>query len=60
VCRRIQDRRGDLPRRHLADEAGRLPDGDRFSHPTPAHISGAIGVYTNTPHPHAAALFIDL
>jgi len=30
-----------------------------FPNPTPAHISGAIGVYTNTPRPHAAALFID-
>jgi iron(III) transport system substrate-binding protein len=30
-----------------------------FPNPTPAHISGAIGVYTHTPHPHAAALFID-
>lgn len=30
-----------------------------FPNPTPAHISGAIGVYVNTPHPHAAALFID-
>lgn len=30
-----------------------------FPNPTPAHISGAIGIYTNTPHPHAAALFID-
>jgi ABC-type Fe3+ transport system substrate-binding protein len=30
-----------------------------FPHPTPAQISGAIGIYTNTPRPHAAALFID-
>jgi ABC-type Fe3+ transport system substrate-binding protein len=30
-----------------------------FPNPTPAHISGAIGVYVNTPHPHAAALFVD-
>ncbi len=30
-----------------------------FPNPTPAHISGAIGIYTNTPHPHAAALFLD-
>jgi iron(III) transport system substrate-binding protein len=30
-----------------------------FPNPTPAHVSGAIGIYTNTPHPHAAALFID-
>ena len=30
-----------------------------FPNPTPAHISGAIGVYVNTPRPHAAALFID-
>ncbi len=30
-----------------------------FPNPTPAHISGAIGIYTNTLRPHAAALFID-
>ena len=30
-----------------------------FPNPTPAHISGAIGVYVNTTRPHAAALFID-
>jgi len=30
-----------------------------FPNPTPAHISGAIGIYANTPHPHAAALFVD-
>lgn len=30
-----------------------------FPNPTPGHISGAIGIYANTPHPHAAALFID-
>ena len=30
-----------------------------FPNPTPAHISGAIGIYTNTPRRHAAALFID-
>ena len=27
--------------------------------PTPAQISGAIGIYANTTRPHAAALFID-
>ena len=30
-----------------------------FPNPTPAHISGAIGIYVNTPRPHAAALFVD-
>jgi len=30
-----------------------------FPNPTPGHISGAIGIYANTLHPHAAALFID-
>ena len=30
-----------------------------FPNPTPGHISGAIGIYANTPRPHAAALFID-
>jgi iron(III) transport system substrate-binding protein len=30
-----------------------------FPNPTPAHISGAIGIYTNTARPHAAALFVD-
>lgn len=30
-----------------------------FPNPTPGHISGAIGIYTNTPRPHAAALFVD-
>jgi iron(III) transport system substrate-binding protein len=30
-----------------------------FPNPTPGHISGAIGVYANAPHPHAAALFVD-
>ncbi len=30
-----------------------------FPNPTPAHISGAIGVYVNTARPHAAALFVD-
>jgi iron(III) transport system substrate-binding protein len=30
-----------------------------FPNPTPAHISGAIGIYTMAPHPHAAALFVD-
>ena len=30
-----------------------------FPNPTPGHISGAIGIYASTPHPHAAALFID-
>ena len=30
-----------------------------FPNPTPAQISGAIGIYINTVRPHAAALFID-
>ena len=30
-----------------------------FPNPTPGHISGAIGIYANAQHPHAAALFID-
>ena len=30
-----------------------------FPNPTPAQISGAIGIYANTTRPHAAALFID-
>jgi iron(III) transport system substrate-binding protein len=30
-----------------------------FANPTPSHISGAIGIYANAPHPHAAALFVD-
>ena len=30
-----------------------------FPNPTPGHISGAIGIYSNTPRPHAAALFVD-
>ena len=30
-----------------------------FPNPTPAQISGAIGIYSNTVRPHAAALFID-
>jgi iron(III) transport system substrate-binding protein len=30
-----------------------------FPNPTPGHISGAIGIYANAPHPHAAALFVD-
>jgi len=35
------------------------PSAIVFPHPTPAQISGAIGIYANTPRPHAAALFID-
>ena len=35
------------------------PSAIVFPNPTPAHISGAIGVYVNTSRPHAAALFID-
>jgi ABC-type Fe3+ transport system substrate-binding protein len=35
------------------------PSAIVFPNPTPAQISGAIGIYTNTPRPHAAALFID-
>lgn len=30
-----------------------------FPNPTPAQVSGAIGIYSNTIHPYAAALFID-
>jgi iron(III) transport system substrate-binding protein len=30
-----------------------------FATPIPAEVSGPIGIYTNTPHPHAAALFVD-
>ena len=30
-----------------------------FPTPTPAQVSGPIGIYANTPHPHAAALFVD-
>src|SRR5262245_12623271 len=30
-----------------------------FPNPTPAHISGAIGIYVNALRPHAAALFVD-
>ena len=43
----------------LRMKQGGCPAAIVFPNPTPAHISGAIGVYTNTPHPHAAALFID-
>src|SRR5882724_2252596 len=43
----------------LRMKQGGCPTEIVFPNPTPAHISGAIGVYTNTPHPHAAALFID-
>ncbi len=35
------------------------PSAIVFPNPTPAQISGAIGIYSNTPRPHAAALFID-
>ena len=35
------------------------PSAIVFPNPTPAHISGAIGVYSNAARPHAAALFID-
>jgi ABC-type Fe3+ transport system substrate-binding protein len=38
---------------------GGCPAAIVFPNPTPAHISGAIGIYVNTPHPHAAALFVD-
>jgi iron(III) transport system substrate-binding protein len=30
-----------------------------FPNPTPGQVSGAIGIYVNAAHPHAAALFID-
>jgi iron(III) transport system substrate-binding protein len=30
-----------------------------FPAPTPAQVSGPIGIYANTAHPHAAALFVD-
>lgn len=30
-----------------------------FPNPTPAQVSGPIGIYVNAPHPHAAALFVD-
>src|SRR5437870_1090264 len=30
-----------------------------FANPTPAVVGGNYGIYTNTLHPHAAALFID-
>lgn len=30
-----------------------------FPNPTPAQVSGPIGIYTKAPHPHAAALFVD-
>ena len=43
----------------LRMKQGGCPTEIVFPNPTPAHISGAIGIYANTPHPHAAALFID-
>jgi iron(III) transport system substrate-binding protein len=43
----------------LRMKQGGCPASLVFPNPTPAHISGAIGIYANTPHPHAAALFID-
>ena len=30
-----------------------------ISQPHTGAISGAIGIYANAPHPHAAALFVD-
>jgi iron(III) transport system substrate-binding protein len=30
-----------------------------FANPTPALSGGNFGIYINTPHPHAAALFVD-
>lgn len=35
------------------------PAAIAFPNPTPGHFGGAIGIYVNTPRPHAAALFID-
>jgi len=43
----------------LRMKQGSCPATLVFPNPTPGHISGAIGVYANAPHPHAAALFID-
>jgi iron(III) transport system substrate-binding protein len=43
----------------LRMKQGGCPAEIVFPNPTPAHISGAIGIYVNTPHPHAAALFVD-
>src|SRR4030095_1096102 len=43
----------------LRMKQGGCPSEIVFPNPTPAHISGAIGIYANTPHPHAAALFVD-
>ena len=41
----------------LRMKQGGCPAALVFPNPTPAHISGAIGIYTNTKNPHAAALF---
>ena len=43
----------------LRMKQGGCPAALVFPNPTPAHISGAIGIYTNTKNPHAAALFLD-
>src|SRR5215208_7513070 len=43
----------------LRMKQGGCPAALVFPNPTPAHISGAIGIYTNTKNPHAAALFMD-
>ncbi len=43
----------------LRMKQGGCPAALVFPNPTPAHISGAIGVYTNAKNPHAAALFLD-
>ncbi len=43
----------------LRMKQGGCPAALVFPNPTPAHISGAIGVYINAKNPHAAALFLD-
>ena len=43
----------------LRMKQGGCPAALVFPNPTPAHISGAIGIYTNAKNPHAAALFLD-
>ncbi|HUR70758.1 MAG TPA: extracellular solute-binding protein [Candidatus Limnocylindrales bacterium] len=43
----------------LRMKQGGCPAALVFPNPTPAHISGAIGIYVNTKNPHAAALFVD-
>lgn len=43
----------------LRMKQGGCPAAIVFPNPTPGQISGAIGIYANTPRPHAAALFVD-